>query len=194
MVLTNAFKEAVSSGNVRRVRIMMKDSILNDPTFSEFNEMNKAACNISELYDTHDGRNLNYDKNTWNDSYMNKLMVQIVTNFSHERMDHLKDVVRQLRPVATNAPTVQSDDKQKEYGGQQSGSYRGAKIAGGAIIGAAGGAIIGAAGGAIVGGAIAAAASGTVVAVSATVIAGATIGAVTGAVTGAAIVFVATKG
>lgn len=186
MVLTNAFKEAVSSGNVRRVRIMMKDSILNDPTFSEFNEMNKAACNISELYDTHDGRNLNYDKNTWNDSYMNKLMVQIVTNFSHERMDHLKDVVRQLRPVATNAPTVQSDDKQKEYGGQQSGSYRGAKIAGGAIIGAAGGAIVG--------GAIAAAASGTVVAVSATVIAGATIGAVTGAVTGAAIVFVATKG
>ncbi len=50
MVLTNAFKEAVSSGNVRRVRIMMKDTILNDPTFSEFNEMNKAACNISELF------------------------------------------------------------------------------------------------------------------------------------------------
>ena len=33
MVLTNAFKEAVSLGNVRRVRIMMKDSLLNDPTF-----------------------------------------------------------------------------------------------------------------------------------------------------------------
>lgn len=186
MVLTNAFKEAISSGNVRRIRIMMKDSILNDPTFSEFNEMNNAACNLSGLYDTHDGRDMNYDKNTWNDSYMNKLMVQIVGNFSQERIDHLKDVVRQLRPVATNSQAIQSDGKQKKYSGQQSGSSRGVKIAGGAIIGAAGGAIVG--------GAIAAAASGTVVAASATVIAGATIGAVTGAVTGAVVVFVATKG
>ena len=37
MALTNAFYEAVQSGNVRRVRFMMQDSLIIDPTFAEFN-------------------------------------------------------------------------------------------------------------------------------------------------------------
>ncbi len=191
MALTNAFNEAVSSGNVRRVRIMMKNSLLTDPTFSEFTEMNNAARGLSGLYDAHDGRELNCDKGAWNDSYMNKLMVQVVDNFSHERVDHLKDVVRQLRPVATRSQAVQSsgrsfsergttsgqtytlrtDYQKQKYRDQQNGSYRGAKIAGGAIIGA------------VVGGAIATAAS-------VSVIGGVAIGAVAGAVA----VTVATNG
>ncbi len=36
MALTNAFYEAVNSGNVTRVRIMMKNSLLTDPTGAEF--------------------------------------------------------------------------------------------------------------------------------------------------------------
>ena len=52
MALTNAFYEAVQSGNVRRVRIMMQDSLLVDPTFSEFNAMEKVAAAMTGLYDT----------------------------------------------------------------------------------------------------------------------------------------------
>jgi len=191
MALTNAFNEAVSSGNVRRVRIMMKNSMLNDPTFSKFIEMNNAARNLAGLYDVHDGRELNCDKGEWNDSYMDKLMVQVVDNFSHERVDHLKDVVRQLRPVATGSRTVQSsgrsfsergstsgqtnthrtDYQKQKYRDQRNGSYRGAKIAGGAIIGA------------VVGGAISAAASVSVIG-----------GVAIGAVAGAVVVTVVTNG
>ena len=36
MSLTNTFKEAVKSGNIQRIRIMMKNSLLVDPTFREF--------------------------------------------------------------------------------------------------------------------------------------------------------------
>lgn len=191
MALTNAFREAVSSGNIRRIRIMMKDSLLNDPTFSEFNAMNGAACDLSGLYDTHDGRELNYNKSTWDESYMNDLMVQIVGNFSHERVNHLKGVVAQLRPVAIHSQGSQSNsgnfskseklsrqtcvhhiDYQKQrFQNQQNGSYRGAKIVGGAIIGA------------VAGGAIAAAASVSVIG-----------GVAIGAVTGAAVVTVVTNG
>ena len=56
MALTNAFYEAVQSGNVRRVRIMMQDSLLVDPTFSEFNAMEKVAAAMTGLYDKHDGK------------------------------------------------------------------------------------------------------------------------------------------
>lgn len=52
MALTNAFYEAVQSGNVRRVRIMMQDSLLIDPTFAEFNAMEKAASSMKGLYDS----------------------------------------------------------------------------------------------------------------------------------------------
>ena len=92
MALTNAFYEAVKDDNVRRVRIMMKDSLLVDPTFTDFNNMVKAASSMTGLYDAHDGRAFISDEQEWNDEYMDKLMVQVVGNFSHERIDHLKQV------------------------------------------------------------------------------------------------------
>ena len=44
MALTKSFYEAVSEGNVRRIRIMMKNSLLVDPTFREFSEMEKETA------------------------------------------------------------------------------------------------------------------------------------------------------
>ena len=75
MALTNAFYEAVQSGNVRRVRIMMQDSLLIDPTFAEFNAMEKAASSMKGLYDKHDGKEFIEDRTLWNDEYMDKVMV-----------------------------------------------------------------------------------------------------------------------
>ena len=115
MALTRTFKEAVSTGNVRLLRIMMKDSMLNDPTFVEFNVMKNATQNLSDLYDTHDGRMLNYDKNTWDDSYMNELMVKIVGNFSHERVEHLQAVVKHLRPPGENHKEIHTPPYKKDY-------------------------------------------------------------------------------
>ena len=59
MALTHAFQEAVSEGNVRRIRIMLKDSLLVDPSFGRFNEMERAASLVKGLYDEHDGRSFN---------------------------------------------------------------------------------------------------------------------------------------
>lgn len=111
MALTSAFYEAVQSGNVRRVRIMMKDSLLVDPSFAEFTEMEQTAGKMQGLYDGHDGTEFQLDKIKWNDDYMNDLMVQVVWNFSPERLAHLKDVVRYLRPVAQN--TAHLKEKQE---------------------------------------------------------------------------------
>lgn len=185
MALTNAFYEAVSSGNIQRVRIMMKNSMLVDPTFSEFYEMENTSQGLEGLYDTHDGRNLNYDKKTWDDSYMSKLMVQIVGNFSYERVEHLKDVVKYLRPIESlshetypnskrvtdsetaNGQTYKQDpirEKHKNHD-QENKFDRGTKIIGGAIIGAvAGGAIATVASVSVIGGIAIGAVAGTVAA------------------------------
>lgn len=183
MAITNAFREAVSSGNTRSVRIMMKNSLLVDPTFSEFEEMERAAKSVSGLFDTHDGIEFEMDKANWNDDYMNTLMVQVVGNFSRERIAHLKEVVRYLHPASAK-PAPQSKpsrtpDGQHPNQSTTSSPYRkqydedmqngrivrvasGAAI--GAVVGGTIGAISGAAGGTIAGAAVAGAAIAGVIA------------------------------
>lgn len=155
MALTNAFCEAVQSGNVRRVRIMMQDSLLIDPTFAEFTAMEKAVVSMIGLYDEHDGGEFIKDRNFWNDDYMDRVMVKVLSNFSHERLDHLKDVVRYLRPVEKHAVpepepinhhnherTHQGSYKEEKHRCQECGDYLGAKIGAGAVAGAVVGSVI----------------------------------------------------
>jgi len=185
MAITNAFKEAVASGNVKGVRIMIKDSMLVDPTFTDYNEMKRLSANMRGLYNSHDGREFISDKSEWNDDYMDKLMVQVVGNFSKERLEHLQSVVRHLRPApkTTPKPNVSKPNTPRTTGrvsigyeeqkkrDQLDGNYRGAKIAGGVVVGA------------VVGGAVAVIASAPAIG-----------GAVIGAAVGGAVAAVATSG
>lgn len=99
MSVTKAFYDAVHNNDVLSVHIMMKDSLLLEPTFKDFDAMEQAAQNMEGLYQPHDGRPFITDCSQWNDAYMSKQMVQVVSNFSRERVAHLKEVVRYLRPV-----------------------------------------------------------------------------------------------
>ena len=191
MALTNVFKEAVAEGNVRKIRIMLKDSLLVDPTFARFNEMEKVASSVEGLYDEHDGRNFIANSEEWDDAYMDKIMVQVVGNFSHERISHLKDVVRKLRPVpkASNPSTRRTEQntgtrnertpipyQEQKKRDQKSGNY---KYAAGMGTGAAIGGIAGCVG-------------GTIASLSLGGIIGCTIGgAVIGAAAGGAVVYLA---
>ena len=97
MAITNEFKEVVQSGKVLRIRIMLKDSLLIDPTSKLFDEMLQYASEkLGDIYAEHDGEKLNYDKASWNEDYLNLQMVTLVDNFSKERVDLLKAMVRYL--------------------------------------------------------------------------------------------------
>lgn len=154
MALTSAFHEAVEEKNKLRIRIMMKDSLLVDPTFTQFGEMERAASSVEGLYEPHDGREFKEDKEAWDDDYMNELMVQVVSNFSHERVNHLKEVVRRLRPVKNESKSgrpsgghgASGEEKisyqEQKRRDQENGSYRGCKIAAGAVVGAVAGGVV----------------------------------------------------
>lgn len=96
MAITNEFKNAVTQNDVRLVRIMMKDSMVVNPTFTEFDQMMSLAKNMNDLFDTHDGEALNYDMSDWTKDYMDEQMVRVVYNFSKERLDLLKSICKQL--------------------------------------------------------------------------------------------------
>lgn len=97
MAMTKEFVEAVENGKLLRVRIMLKDILLIDPTAEKFDEMeNFANAKLAGLYDEHDEEKLNYDAAYWNEDYLNKQMVNVLNNFSRERVKLLKNMVRHI--------------------------------------------------------------------------------------------------
>lgn len=97
MAVTKEFVEAVESGKILRVRIMLKDILLVDPTAAKFDEMvTYANAVLGNLYDEHDGEALKYDVTGWDEDYLNEQMVEVVNNFSKERVDLLKSMVRYI--------------------------------------------------------------------------------------------------
>lgn len=97
MAITQEFIGAVESGKTLRVRIMLKDILLVDPTATKFDEMEAYASSVlGNLYDDHDGESLNYDVTGWNEDYLNEQMVAVVNNFSKERIELLKGMVRHI--------------------------------------------------------------------------------------------------
>lgn len=97
MAIMKEFMDAVQAGKVIRVRIMLKDSLLVDPTAAQFDEMEQYAVErMGSIYTEHDGEQLNYDVSTWNEEYLNQQMVAVVNSFSKERVELLKSMVRYL--------------------------------------------------------------------------------------------------
>ena len=184
MALPEAFYEAVNSGDILSVRIMMKNSLAFDLTFAQFSEMEKEAAKMNGLYDVHDGQELISDKTKWDDNYMYLLAAQVTTNFSHERLNHLKEVVRYLHPPKEKPQQeTQRTDKKEENTRRPSGSsYQEQKKRdqeNGTFLGV--GTVVGAGVGAAAGVGIAALSGGSVVAFA---IAGAVVGGIVGGIVG----------
>lgn len=186
MVITDSFLEEVSKGDVLGIRIIMKNSLLLDPSFEDFKEREKLAKNVIGLYDKHDGAELDYDKSNWTNEYMDKLMVQVVGNFSHERIDHLKQVVRYLIPDYDKKPINKeaeksnenkSDNVQNKHTSYQRQKYEDQKN--GRVINRTSKILTGTVVGGIAGGVVASVASGTIIV---GVAAGATVAGVTVAI------------
>ncbi|MCL2016364.1 MAG: hypothetical protein FWG68_08990 [Defluviitaleaceae bacterium] len=194
MEVSKSFKDAVSKNDVSKVRIMLKDSLFTDPSFGKFNAMFALAKNMSGLFDPHEDRGEPFKpQSEWTKDYGDLLKSQIVPNFSHERLDHLKKVVQHLypdlakpKPQAAPKPTTTqsratSQPTQSQSQSQSTMSYeeirardeREGRVANRAAEGAVAGAVVGGVAGAVVG-----------VAASSTVIVPLAIGVVIGAVGG----------
>ena len=93
-MISPEFRMAVDSKNLLRVRIMLKDSFIVDPTLAQFNEMQDyAKRKLPDLFIPFDHGILEDNPLKWDKTVMNMELVQLVNNFSKERVAHLKKVV-----------------------------------------------------------------------------------------------------
>lgn len=143
MAITNEFKDAVLNNKLTRVRIMLKDMMLVDPSLTTFNEMIKyAESNMSNLYDIHDGEAFK-DISEWDKDYMNQQMVSIIANFSKERVELVKKIVRYIYKEKINTGIKESSKSTTQRQNTERKELTGLQIAGGAVALVGAGAVIG---------------------------------------------------
>lgn len=139
-MLSPEFSSAVKSGNLLRARIMLKDSMIVDPTFFQFNEMLAyAKRELPDLLEPYDNEILENDKSKWTTDTMNTELVEIVNNFSDVRINHLREVIGvvladNIKKASYASPhTVSRDQKPMQgafptHGNPSPGTYRSSSI------------------------------------------------------------------
>lgn len=96
-MISPEFKAAIKGNNLLRTRIMLKDSFVLDPTFAQLEEMLAYARKyLPDLLVPFDKGTLENDTEKWDKAVMNEELVGLVTNFSEERISHLKRVVSKV--------------------------------------------------------------------------------------------------
>lgn len=99
-MLSPEYVSTIKDQNLLRARIMLKDSLLVDPTFVQFDEMLTYARNmLPDIVAPFDGDMPETDQNKWDVALMNVEMVELVNNFSDVRIRHLKQVVSKVVAV-----------------------------------------------------------------------------------------------
>lgn len=96
MAVTREFAEAVTQRNLLRVKIMLKDSLLVDTSFNQFNEMLKyAELRLHNIWISNEE-----DDEVFSDSpkELNIILAGLVNNFSRRRVAHLKGMIKKLYP------------------------------------------------------------------------------------------------
>lgn len=94
-MISAEFKAAVDSKNLLRTRIMLKDSMVVDPTMEQFDErFLYARKKLHDLLMPHDGAVLENDRSKWTTQLLSMEMVQLINNFSQERLSHARQMVK----------------------------------------------------------------------------------------------------
>lgn len=115
-MVSQEFKSAIANNNLLRARIMLKDSFIVDPTFSQLNEMLAYAKQmLPDLFVPFDGDILEEDTSKWNREVMNMELVQLVNNFSEKRIAHLKKVISKVMLVEVQNAKAQRQSSRFAY-------------------------------------------------------------------------------
>lgn len=96
MAVTQEFKQAVLQNNNLKTKIMLKDSLLVDTSFNQFDEMLRyAESQLKDFWvkDEDDDEILSNDPQEFN-----AILAGLVNHFSRKRVNHLKKMICTMYP------------------------------------------------------------------------------------------------
>ena len=110
MAVSSEFAKPVEENNVLRIRIMLKDSLLVDKSFSMFSELLAYALKHGvEVWMTPEDP-LEQAEKPWTLDLMNYELTALVNDFTEEHVDYVKQIIREIYkgevPVRTPVPST----------------------------------------------------------------------------------------
>lgn len=121
MSVSMEFKNVVENGSITAVRSYLANYLVGEDDFQLFDEaLTYAKSKISVLQE-HDGQEFSADKTSWSSEYLSELLVAVVSNFSQQRIDHIKEVVLEtiIKPKKSTSPTI--PETKPHVSGQRTG-------------------------------------------------------------------------
>lgn len=93
--MKKTFKKTVDSGDLESTRISLANEMMLDPRGESFNEMRQyAEAAFPNLYETHDGKSFDYNKENWNEALLFSTKNALDDNFSRERLDYFFNMAK----------------------------------------------------------------------------------------------------
>ena len=93
MSVSPELKKFVDDGDLVQIRCYLANYLVVDRTFALFDESLAYASAHLPVIQEHDGSTLEQDKTLWDREYLNKQIVAAFSNFSKERISHIKEVI-----------------------------------------------------------------------------------------------------
>lgn len=95
------FDEAVKSKDILIIRIMLKDSLLVDRSFEQFEKMcNYAKENGADPWKNEEETFERKPRGLWNTELMNSELVKLVDDFTKERCEYCREIIRSIYPYS----------------------------------------------------------------------------------------------
>ncbi len=99
MVVSNEFKEVVQEKDILKVRIMLKDSLLIDRSFTTFEELVNYAQKLGlDVWVDSSDDSIEKVKRPWTVDLMNDELTLLISDFTKERVDYIKQIIREIYP------------------------------------------------------------------------------------------------
>lgn len=86
------FKNAIEYHEGYTIKSMLINALIIDPEL--FDYLSEMVPYINIIYDEHDGQQFDESISNWDRYYVDYQMYLAMSNFSHERIDHIKKVIQ----------------------------------------------------------------------------------------------------
>ena len=121
MSISPELKKYVDNGDLVQIRCYLANYLIVDRTFALFDESLAFASARLPVIQEHDGSILEQDKTLWNREYLNKQIVAAFSNFSKERISHIKEIVSFIAGQNDSLRSTESHSVHRPIGAPKTG-------------------------------------------------------------------------
>lgn len=110
MSISKELMDAVNNNDIVMAKIILKNNMLLDPSFALYDETSAYVKNaLGDFSDEHDGEEFESDVDKWDKDYLAALMVDLMLNFSKERIEHIRKVCAKIYKKTCSIHTTKTE-------------------------------------------------------------------------------------